>query len=172
MRACCYRQWHSRDFYCFVGSVDELIEDRWSGHGGMGMVAPRAIQVYHSFLSQGSPHCMVVVKMWPYSGKRKKWRRVMCMWFFFCCCCCCSLLDCSPPILMPYWWCFPGLLADVVRHCAQVLICYMSRVCHALALLGDVTILEPCSIFMLRYPSRLGLYWRCVVGLLVFVWVL
>ena len=50
------------------------------------------------------------------------------------------------------------LLADVVRHCVQLLICYMSRVCHALALLGDVTILEPCSIFMLRYPSRLGLY--------------
>ena len=95
MRACCYRQWHSRDIlFCvllFVGSVGELIEDRWSRHGGMGMVAPRAIQVYHSFLAQGSPHCMVVVKMWPYLGKKgEKWRRVMCtcfllllLYFFF-----------------------------------------------------------------------------------------
>ena len=49
----------------------------------MGMVTPRAIQVYHSFLAQGSPHCMVVVKMWPYLGKKgEKWRRVMCTCFF------------------------------------------------------------------------------------------
>ena len=70
----------------------------------------RAVQVYHSFLVQGSPHCMVVVKMWPYSGKKGE-KLVAChvhvffiiifIVIFFSCCC--SLLDCSPPILMPYW---------------------------------------------------------------------
>ena len=83
----------------FAGSVDELIENRWSGHGGMVMVAPRAVQVYHSFLAQGSPHCMVVVKTWPYSGKKL----AVCHVHVVFSCCCCSLLDCSPPILMPYW---------------------------------------------------------------------
>ena len=54
----------------FAGFVDKLIEDRWHGHVGTGMVGPHAIQVDHSFLALGSPHRMVVVKTWPYSGKK------------------------------------------------------------------------------------------------------
>ena len=46
----------------------------------MGMVVPSSIQVYHSFLAR-SPHCMVVVKMWPYSGRN--WLCDVCVGIFF-----------------------------------------------------------------------------------------